>query len=268
MLTKELMGLLCLAILWINTLLLIGAQVGPLRDLTSRLRRLARSLTQTRVVRGDADGALATHRVTQVGRKLAKQDAILFHDRSYHSDVHGGSVEHEGRVIEVPPADGEVWISQSERQRAAMCASSEAFDRALAPSRKAKGFVRDVTMSLCEGASVWLCSDVDRAEAPLWLSDFDPRPWCRRRVALVLGYQLGVLALASGITYLALYPPLFGVVSTIGGVVGLLYFVLIQPVGVLVRERVLPQHQAHLRGEWKRPKSHEATATEQRIHAT
>ena len=62
-----------------------------------------------------------------------------------------------------------------------------------------------------------------------------------------------MLCLAGGITYLALYPPLFGTVSTIGGVAGLVYFLTIQAVGVAVREITVAPPRAALRGCWLRP---------------
>ncbi|HZO12649.1 MAG TPA: hypothetical protein VFB62_05315, partial [Polyangiaceae bacterium] len=56
-------------------------------------------------------------------------------------------------------------------------------------------------------------------------------------------------------TYLALYPPIFGTVSIVGGALGLVFFLLVQPAGTAIRDAVRVPSVAQLRGSWVRPKS-------------
>jgi len=264
MLSFEIMGLLALGILWVNTLLLAGAALSPLRELFGRLRRWRRDgLMQAIVVAGTEDGALARYEVEQTGHKAADDDdrpAILFHDRAYRSFVYGGRVTIDGDEIALEPSDdGEVWLTAAEKAEAGACPDAAAFDEAYPNARKAKGWHREVRRDLREGDAIYVHARRDNGRlvapegAPMMLATHDPRGWCRARAALVIGFQLMVLAMAGGITYLALYPPLFGTVSTIGGVVGLLYFITIQAVGVSVREMTLAPPKTALRGSWLRP---------------
>src|SRR5262245_24231097 len=105
MLTREVMGLLCLAILWVNTLLVVLAAFGPLREHLAVLARIRRhGLRRGRVVRGCEDGVFARHTVAQVGRRAsddADRQAILFHDRDYQSRLFGGAVAIEGEELAV-----------------------------------------------------------------------------------------------------------------------------------------------------------------------
>ena len=254
MLSHEVMGLLCLGILWVNTLLLAGAALSPARTIRARLRQL-RTLR-----RGAAEGLLARHDVEQTGHRAADDDdqpAILFHDRGYRSELLGGAIalDDGGSLDLAAGTPCEVWTTAAERRRAAACPDLDAFDGAYREARKAKGHRRHVVSEIGAGDIVWLAGDPASAspDAPLVLATHDPRPWCRGRLAVIVGFQLMVLAMASGITWLALRPPLFGTVSTVGAALGLVYFLLIQAVGVHLRGYARLPSQAPLRGSWKRP---------------
>lgn len=264
MLTYEIMGLLALGILWVNTLLLAGAALTPLGELLGYLRRWRRDgLLRAEVLEGNDDGVLARYEVEQTGHKAADDEdrhAIAFHDRAYRSLVLGGRLDVDGEQLALEQTDdAEVWLTATEKKAAAGCPGASAFEDAYPQARKAKGWRRHVRHDLRTGDRVVVhaCREGDRlvppADGPLVIATHDPRGWCRAKVALVLGFQLMVLALASGITYLALYPPLFGTVSTIGGVAGLAYFLTIQAVGVALREATLAPPRAALRGSWLRP---------------
>ncbi len=61
----------------------------------------------------------------------------------------------------------------------------------------------------------------------------------RGQVARFARLVLGVLAIVGGAaacTALALRPPVFGAVSTAGGVAGLAFFLLVQPLGTALRD--------------------------------
>lgn len=274
MLSYEIMGLLALGVLWINTLLLAGAALTPLGELLGRLRRMRRDgLIDATVVAGAEGGVFARYEVEQTGHKAADDEdrpAIAFHDRAYRSFVFGGRVEVEGDELEVAVDDGEVWISATDKAEASACPGAEAFEAAYASARKAKGWRRLVQRDVAVGAPVLLHLRRDGQrlvapeDGPAMVATFDPRPWCRAKAALVVGFQLLVIALASGITYLALYPPLFGTVSTIGGVAGLVYFITVQAVGVSLRETALLPPVAPLRGSWLRPEGASLTRAARR----
>jgi len=58
---------------------------------------------------------------------------------------------------------------------------------------------------------------------------------------------------AGACTALALTPPSFGTVSTVGGALALLFFVLAQPFGRQLEELSRAPHERILRGEWRKP---------------
>jgi hypothetical protein len=258
MLTFEIMGVLALGILWVNTLLVVGAALTPLGELWSRLRRTWRS---GEVTEGADDDVLACHVVEQVGRKAsddAARQAILFHDRGYRSEVFGGSIELEDETLEIEPdAQAEVWIPAAERRERAESPPGD-FDEAYRASRRAKGFQQQVRSPIRAGQPVW----VAEGDVPV-LSSFDPRSWLRGRMAMVVAFQLGMIAISALATWMALYPPVIeGTVSKLGGLLGLVHFLLVmQPLGVSVREASLLPHQAIVRGSWVKSGSEGAGVT-------
>ncbi len=290
MLSREVMGILALAILWVNTLLVIGAALQELAAIARRRRRYAPlgdrragvGLVEGRVGRGDGPGgALARHLVDQVGRYAADDDdarAIAFTDRSYEGEVLGGSVQvgEETIAIEaveraapaVPGRAGtvEIWPRAEAVRAAAACPSSARFSEAYGDARKARGFARTVATPIEEGEPVWIFGElVDGAgsrsirpapgappdTAALLVASIDPRAVCSRAMALLAAGCIGVLAAAAICTALALWSPPFGLVSTIGGALGLAYFLLVQPAGTALRDAVRPPSRAELRGHWK-----------------
>src|SRR5688500_11719493 len=129
MLTREVMGVLALGILWVNTLLVVAAALGRLRA----IRALGRSLVP--VVSGQVTrGPLARYSVEQVGRAAEGPDAIVFSDRAYTSAVLGGAIEPGGPIGE--NARAEVWVGEAEVARAAACPGVEAFDAAFRDAKK------------------------------------------------------------------------------------------------------------------------------------
>jgi hypothetical protein len=82
------------------------------------------------------------------------------------------------------------------------------------------------------------------------LANFDPLAWCLRRMVWGMLCILAMIAVLIGVTGLLLQPPLFGPMSTLGGVLGLLYFLLVQPAGVMIRDALSPPSRSMLRGNW------------------
>ena len=266
------MGVLALAILWVNAFLVAGAagkEVVALWRLWRRLRpaRLGdEGLTEGRVSAGLGErGALASHRVEQVGRYAADdadKRAIAFSDRSYGGSVFGGVLETtHGAMQLVAASDAEVWPDLVAQRRAASCPSSAAFDRAYPDAKKARGFARTIETEIHAASTVWVLGSLGRDDAGeprlatcgdglLLVSASDPRRFCRNKLGLLLGFVALSLLGAGVCTAIALVPPHFGVVSTIGAALGLAYFLLIQPAGTAVRDLVRAPNRAIVRGSW------------------
>jgi hypothetical protein len=275
MLSKGLMGLFALAILWVNTLLIAAAAWKEITALAVWRRRLVllegdsgAGLVRARVIHGAGPGgALAVQRIDQVGRAATQDDGgrrmILFSDRSAAGEVFGGTATRHGSDIEIAidaDASAEVWVPAAELAASGACASDEDFDRAYADAKKARGFARAV-----EGAAtgeVFLFGQLrpmgkGLALAPakpggLLVATFDPRPWINGKIRLAALFIVGEIALAAACSAIALWPPRFGLVSTLGGAACLAFFLLAQPAGTALRDAVRLPSRTWLRGRWKR----------------
>lgn len=275
MLSKELMGVLALAILWVNTLLIAAAAWKEIAALTVWRRRLVPvdgdsgvGLVRARVTHGAGPGgALAVQRVEQLGRAATHDEGgrrvIHFADRSAAGEVFGGTVTRDASDVEIAvdaEATAEVWVPATALTASGACASDEAFDRAFADAKKARGFARAV-----EGAAngeVYLFGQLRpmgkgfalAAAKPggLLVATFDPRRWIDRKITLAALFIVGDVALAAACTFVALCPPRFGLVSTLGGAACLGFFLIAQPAGTALRDAVALPSRAWLRGKWVR----------------
>ncbi|APR76300.1 Hypothetical protein A7982_01647 [Minicystis rosea] len=279
MLTNEIMGLLALWILWVNTLLVAAATWKQARELLRRRSemRLLGAGTGEGLVRGRvAEGAVAVQRIDQVGRAVEGEDAIVFHDRKAEGEALGGSLSAEGTSIAIAPhTKAEVWLSADELAKAAACTSASAFDEAFTSARKARGFSRVIEAKVGPAADEVFVygrvEDVDGARTigptavgEMLVATIDPRAVVARKAALAGAFIAAELLLAAACTAVALWPPVFGRVSTIGGALCLGYFLLVQPAGTAVRDAILTPSRTPVRGTWKR-----ATApSEAAAHAT
>ena len=250
MLSREVMGLFCLGVVWVTALLVAGAAWQELRDLRALARRAKRAIVGT--VEGDD---LAEWSVEQTGRALdvAGDDAIAFHDRTFRSRILGGRVRVGDDLVEVPAGDGEVWIDERARAEAADCAGAQELDTAYAQARKAKGFHREVRVRVRAGERVWVFGDV--------VSTIDPLAFCRRKsvgFALFIPFELVACAAA---TRLAMSTPHFGHASIAGAVACLAFFLGVTPLGVALREGARRPHVAFLRTRWSLRASRRALAS-------
>jgi len=265
-LTKEIMGLFALGILWLNGGLVIAAAYKQLRAL-GRLRRAfvaARErgeLISGRVV--EADGVFARRHVSQTGRAVTTKgpSRILFTDGPQAFEVRGGIVETADGPITVEPAPiaaSEVWPDPARSGEALGCPSEDAFDEAWTDASKFKGHAREIEIPVREGDSVWVHG---RREGdtlspwegrPLLVSMVDPTAWCAGRARVVSLFIVGAALSLAAVTALTLVPPHFGLVSTIGGGLCLAWFLAIQPLGTAVRDAVKTPARQTLGAEWQR----------------
>ena len=275
MLSKELMGLLALAILWVNTLLIAAATGREIAALATWRRRLVKltgdagvGLVRARVTAGlGPGGALAAQRVEQVGRAAMSDDGgrrvIHFADRSAAGEVFGGSATRDEGDVEITvdaAASAEVWFSREALAARGACASDQDFDRAFVQAKKARGFARAVEAAARD--EVFLFGHLrprgqGLALGPakpggLLVATFDPRAWITRKLGLAALFLVADLAVAAGCTAWALWPPRFGLVSTLGGAACLGFFLIIQPAGTALRDAIRLPSRAEVRGRWVR----------------
>lgn len=252
MLSRELMGLGALAILWINTLLIAGAAWKELARILAKKRALeALGVVKGRVVKGAGAGdVFAVHRIEQTGHgngEAPDRKAILFHDKSFASEVFGGAVEVEGKEIEIAPEPkAEVWVAIDALREAGKFPGDAAFDEAFVTAKRAKGYARTVSATIAKGADVWIAKDGS------FVSTIAPRTLLNKYALLALVSIVGFFAAVTACTVLALQAPHFGTVSIIGGVLGLAYFITVQPAGTMLRDAVRLPNTAYLRGDWIR----------------
>lgn len=280
MLTPELMGLLALAAMWTTTLLVTAAGA---RDLVRLIRRRARLAPvgalspgqgQTGTVRGTitSPGTLAVLRVEEVGRAYAKKPAMLLHPRRQAGLIEGGTVRlDDGRSVRVPPllaSAAEVW----RHGRAPLATPALGFTEALAEARRARGFARTVEYRYAEGDRVVLGGRVHAEADGTWSLAPEPDPsrlgqaptllvaaeppaaWYTRKIGLSALALLGFLGSAALVTALVFTGPLFGLVSTLGGALGLAQFLLVQPLGVALRDATTAPDRAVVHYDWVAPR--------------
>ncbi|HEY1959059.1 MAG TPA: hypothetical protein VGH28_25775 [Polyangiaceae bacterium] len=239
MLSREVMGVLCLGVVWMTALLVAAAAWQELRDLRALAKRAKRASVGTVV--GDD---LAEWRALQTGRATDREE-IAFHDRKFESEVFGGRVDVDGETIEIARSDAEVWTDERARREAAECSDAKTFDAAYAQARKAKGFARDVRVRVRPGDRVWIVGKEI-------VSTIDPVAFCNKKsLAFVLFIPLE-LAVCAAATRLALATPHFGKTSIAGAIVCLAFFLGVTPLGVALREGARRPSRAFLRNTWSR----------------
>lgn len=251
MLTNELMGSALLMIAWVTALMVMLDAFIDVRAMNKRLSAWKSSLIQG-VVKAPE---LATHEVEQRIKQLdSETPGLLFFDRKHVSHVTGGSVEVGSETLEIVAANGaEFWPAHDAQLAAAACDSTATFDALQKAAQGPGGGLRTVRTVLRSGQAVWLEGTKNGAsfEASL-VSGADPRVWARSRLSMSLGVMvLSMVWVAVG-TALALWAPVFGLISIIGAVVLLAHFLLMTPLAMSVREKVRSPGIAYVRGSWKR----------------
>jgi hypothetical protein len=245
------MGLLALGVLWLNTLLIAGAALQQRRELGRELSAIRDALTagtlrRAMVKRGDGpDGVVLTRTVHQMGRAMTVTgpDRILFTEARVEIDVHGGALEVEGTVVEIVAGDeaGRVWLAPDTTLVRAITDFEDAF-RAASTTR---GLTTFSEQRVGVGTAVW-------HQPGVLLSLRDPSALIGERMRGLLAFAIVSIVLCAGITAVIFVPPVFGMVSTVGGALGLLFFVLIQPAGVRVRNWARLPDQQPTTATWQR----------------
>jgi hypothetical protein len=278
-LSNEIMGYVALWILWGNTLLVALAALKRAGALAGRARELSRSAGQPvagaeRLVRAkiiEHDGPhLAAFRVDQLGRYgTGALRSIRWHDRKTHSELSSGVVEVDGERVSVAPEACEVWVGADEAEAAAACPSRATFEEAYPSAKKTRGVERDVVVELGAGRSVWLFGRLKDQGGKLTLgapsnglllvSAMDPIVWLARRVWFVrLVFVPAIFAGAAVCTALALTAPVFeSLTSKLGGLLGLVFFLVVLPAGTALRDFLREPSQRIVRGVWEDPASAE-----------
>jgi hypothetical protein len=246
------MGMLALGIFWVNTLLIAAAALKERAKLVAKRMSLG-PVSRGKILRGAGPrGVLAAFEVVQRGRlSAADPPTILFSERALRHAVSGGCLALEdGSEVDIRPSEnGEVWVDDATFKAAASCPSDVAFERAALDARKADGFVRTVVVELTAGRDVFAA----RREASFLLATMDPRVWLARRMRLAHAFVVAEIVVAGACTATALHSPRFGTLSTLGGAASLAFFLIVQPLGTLIRDTLLPPSRARRRTTWARP---------------
>jgi hypothetical protein len=252
-LSREIMGELALTILWVNVLLIAAATMKQ-RAALVRLRRGLTAVRRAMVTRGDGpEGAFAASDVKQVGRLgSASVPTIAFHDQDYASTLHGGLLRLEdGSEEELSAGPAAVWVDEGTFRDAGREPSEAAFDAACADAKKARGFARTVRAALPKGRDVFIATLFPGTNTERRLvSALDPEAWLAKKTRLASFFIVSEVLAAGLCTAACLHAPVFGAISTAGGAASLAFFLLVQPVGTLVRDALRTPDRAIRRGTW------------------
>ena len=258
MLSRELMGLALLGLSWVTAAMVA---LDALIDARAMVRRLGE--WKATLLSGTVEvPELAAHEVEQRVKQLdGDEPALVFFDRKHVSTVTGGVVRVGSERLDVTGAhDAEVWIDAKTRAAAAACSAPAAFDGLSTSAQAPGGALRTVRTSLRAGATVWLAGNKEGTtfEAHL-VSGFDPRMWAKGRLLAIIGLIALDLSWVAGGTVIALWPPVFGVISIAGALVLLGHFLGMTALAMGVREKSRTPAFAFVRGTWRRSTS-ESTA--------
>lgn len=271
MLSREIMGVLALGILWVNTLLIIGAAFKQASALSALKRQLTRARGRGALWRGIVRTApLAVLRVEQVGRATTGSgpEQIEFTDAGQKAEWAGGRVERADGESFAAHDENEVdvWFDERRRAEATEAGSESSFSDAWEEARKHAGYRRTISLKIGEGESVWVWAEAKGGKLHsssgkrIVLSTVEPIAVvarCRWRLWAFAGMAPWV---AAGLTALVLTRPYFEGLSLVGGICCVVFFLLVQPAGTAVRDAArLPSAQP-IAGRWRRPTDETVTA--------
>lgn len=252
MLALPWMGLFALAAFWVNVLLIAMAAWKSAQALRLRALDFARPelLRVGKVEEGNGDAGVFARRTTeQIGRALTIKgpQRILFVDSKDTHEVFGGSVRVNDTVqdITVKP-DAVYWSAASRSVRV-----ETDFDAAWTDASTSRGVRSTCVDTLRPGDEVWLLLDASGSAS--LVASMDPRAEIARGLR-TLGLLVLLTVVGAGIvTALMLVPPVFGPISTFGGVLALAFFLAIQPIAVELQDRARLPNERLVGGLWTRP---------------
>lgn len=258
---RQFMAAACLAVVWINTGLIVSHAFTDWLRLSRLRRRLAGTVgTFSAALAEEAGGVEGpSYRLLQAGRTRG-DGSIHFHDRRVDCQLGApGFAETASGRFTVEAREGGVWVWPTAEQlaEATRCASLTEFDALAAPALHARGAERTAVVELrgrvvIAGGSVQgsvLCGDRSQ---PLVLSSDDPRSRLLGLELRVAGVVTAILTVAGLLTALCFVGPAFGGLSQIAALGLFFYFLLVQPVGVWLSESVRFPHEAYRGGSWQR----------------
>lgn len=276
--SREIMALLCLTVVFVNTVLITLDLGGWLRKLLRFRSRLSSPRSGgERLFQGclqGPGGARAALELVLVGHGRG-EGKIFFHGRSaspcFPDELHLASSDQQTAVSLLLRTDPHSWIWPSEEALAKdlACPSVEAFDEFAPRTERGKGAERTIRMEFDAGQPVFVYGA--RASTPesiepaplvldpsgtprLILAAFDPRTWALKQITLI-GLVLPAIWLTfAALTWICFQGPAFGFWSQVGALGLLGFFLLVQPLGVAVRERTVMPHERPRAPVWKRPR--------------
>jgi hypothetical protein len=252
---RWILGALALFSLWANSLLILAMAFKQLRALQRLKTRFTDGKDRGTLIYGEAentpDGVLATRTVNQTGRAVTSGSPgqIVFADGEQGFTMYGGSIRlgtDELVDLDASANEIEIWHSPERISTTLGCQDLETFDEAHAAASRFRGFQRDLTFSVLEGDSLWVLGERSEGRVcapkhgPLILSMVDPGQWVRQQIRWVWAFLLGASSTLIVVSVIALLPPIFGTLSTLGMVLCLAYFLAVQPVGTALRDRIRP----------------------------
>jgi hypothetical protein len=269
------MGVLALFVLWGNTLLVLLAAVRNLGELAAHVRGVSEVKLGSLppgdhlvLFRAEAPQGVAFHVLEQLGRLAAGvRRAVVWHHKGAISRLQAGTLSSDGVLVQCPSTNNAaVWPDSTRLREAVACPNSSEFEEAVLQARKPKGYLRPVELEV--SGPVFVVGTVRVSDgptkqyalvdtgAPTIVSVADPRTLVRQRTAIVwLLFVPVLLVVAGGCTVLALSTPVFeSWQSKLGGLLGLIYFLLVIGAGTRLRDFLLPPHRQLIRGAWSDPR--------------
>ena len=250
MLTLPWMGLFALAALWVNVLLIVTAAFKHVAALRRARMELDRgSLVRAKILDGRGDQGVFAQRVTeQVGRAVTAKgpSRILCVDARDVFQVFGGRVEIDGQARDIEASPGAAYWSEEGRG----VRVETDFEGSWESASTSRGVRLTSREGLKPGDEAFL---VLVGGAATLVATMNPRGEIGRGI-LRLGSLVVVSLLGAAlVTALLFVPPVFGAVSTFGGVLALAFFLAIQPIAVEMHDRARLPNERRVGGTWTRP---------------
>lgn len=240
--------------MWLATVLIVAVACKDALRLFKRGWAL-RGHTFAGVVRSEYLASFSIERVGRAGSKTASRKAVVLLDRAVQISGVVGEVEleeNQGKV-QVDGESCEIWTQPT--------LPTVPFAGAYIESSKVKGWPHQFTERIAQRDKIFVAGQLTNgrlsplADGSMLLSRFDPRPYVWGRFFISLVTVFGLLAVPALCTYLVWNNEPNSPIAIAGGVLGLAYFLLAQPLGVWLREWVTFPHRALRTAMWLEPQA-------------